>query len=248
LLRLVPVEVGRRVNNFGDLLGPLLIKRILALHNLDLAMAVDDRRLLSVGSVMHFADDDDVIWGTGLNGKKRNSDYNFRQLDVRAVRGPLTREFLSMRGVAAPAIFGDPALLLPLLAPELVKCASKKQYSLTVVPNFNDFGDQEPDSTYLDPRSPVRVCLGRIARSEFVVGSSLHAIVVAESLGIPARAVSSSVEDRLKYDDYYLGTGRPKAEMAHAVNDAVAMGGERGPVFDADQLLRAFPVDLWRAT
>jgi pyruvyltransferase len=243
----LPIEIGRRVNNFGDLLGPLLVARILAVHQVDPRTAHSDRRLLSVGSVLHFARDHDVIWGTGVNGKRPDSDYVFRALDVRAVRGPRTREFLSSRGVDAPTIFGDPVLLLPLVMPELVGWSGTKQYSLTVVPNFNDFSAYEPALTLLDPRSPVDVCLRRIARSEFIVGSSLHAIVVAESLGIPARLVSSSVENPFKYEDYYLGTGRPNADTARTVEEAVRMGGERGPIFDATQLLGAFPFDLWRA-
>ena len=245
LTKRLPIEIGRRVNNFGDLLGPLLVARILAMHQIDPRTAPSDRRLLSVGSVLHFARDHDVIWGTGVNGKRPDIDYVFHTLDVRAVRGPRTRDFLSRRGVDAPGIFGDPVLLLPIVMPELVSWSQAKQYSLTVVPNFNDFSAYEPASTLLDPRSPVDVCLRRIAQSEFIVGSSLHAIVVAESLGIPARLISSSAENPFKYQDYYLGTGRSEAEVAHTVEEAISMGGERGPVFDASKLLGAFPFDLW---
>ena len=235
------------MNNFGDLLGPLLIERILAKHQVDPRGAPRDRRLLSVGSVLHFARDHDVIWGTGVNGKRPDTDYVFHTLDVRSVRGPRTREFLSRRGIAAPAIFGDPALLLPCVMPELVSFARTKCHPLTVVPNLNDSSAYEPAPTLLDPRSPVGVCLKRIAQSEFVVGSSLHAIVVAESLGIPARLIASSIEDPLKYDDYYLGTGRSNAATASSVEQAIGMGGETGPVFDATMLLDVFPFDLWRS-
>ncbi len=245
LTRRLPIEIGRRINNFGDLLGPLIVARILAMNRVDPQTALGDRRLLSVGSVLHFARDHDVIWGTGVNGKRPDIDYVFHTLDVRAVRGPRTRDFLFSRGVDAPAVFGDPVLLLPLVAPELVGYAQSKRYPLTVVPNFNDFPAYEPSPTLLDPRSPVDVCLRRIAQSELVVGSSLHAIVVAESLSIPARLISSAIEDPLKYEDYYLGTGRSGVEVAHSVEEAVRMGGQQGPVFDANQLLGAFPFDLW---
>lgn len=240
------LPVGRRVNNFGDLLGPLLVRRILAMHRIDPQTAPSNRRLLSVGSILHYALDRDVIWGAGVNGKTPDIDYVFHTLDVRAVRGPRTRDFLASRDIDAPAIFGDPVLLLPLVVPELLSCSRAKEYPLTVVPNFNDFPAYAPAPTLLDPRSPVDVCLRRIARSEFVVGSSLHAIVVAESLGIPARLIFSPTESPFKYDDYYLGTGRPEAEVARSVEDAIHMGGERGPIFDAPRLLGAFPFDLWR--
>ena len=239
--------MGRAINNFGDLLGPLIVRRVLAMHNIDSRSARYDRRLLSIGSVLHFARDGDVIWGTGVNGKKSDIDYTFQSLDVRAVRGPRTREFLIDRGVAAPGVYGDPALLLPVVAPELARCALTKRYPLTVVPNFNDLAQYGSTHSLLDPRSPIDVCLRRIAHSELVVGSSLHAIIAAESLGIPARVVSSPVEDRFKYEDYYLGTGRGAAIIAESVDEAVEMGGERAMSFDATRLLRAFPLDLWRS-
>lgn len=71
-------------------------------------------KLLSIGSVMHFAKDNDSIWGTGINGKINESHLKFKNLDVRAVRGPRTREFLMGRGIMVPEIYGDPGLLLPM--------------------------------------------------------------------------------------------------------------------------------------
>jgi pyruvyltransferase len=247
LTQRLPIEIGRRVNNFGDLLGPFIVRRILAMHQIDPSMALGDRRLLSVGSVLHFARDHDVVWGSGVNGKKSDRDYVFNTLDVRAVRGPHTRSFLAARGVSAPEVYGDPVLLLPLVLPEIVDHTRVKAHPVTVVPNFNDYPGYVPTPALLDPRSPVEVCLRRIAQSELVVGSSLHAIVVAESLGIPARLMTSEVEDPFKYEDYYLGTGRPTAQTADTVEQAVSMGGESPPVFDAAQLLDAFPFDLWRS-
>lgn len=245
LTKRLPIEIGSRVNNFGDRLGPLLVGRMLAMHKVDPRTAVSDRRLLSVGSVLHFARDNDVIWGTGVNGKMSDDGYLFHTLDVRAVRGPRTRDFLCSRGLNVPAIFGDPALLLAHLMPELAKVAQAKRYPLTVVPNFNDFPAYEPTPALLNPCAPVEACLQRIAQSEFVVGSSLHAIVVAESLGIPARLISSPLESPFKYQDYYLGTGRTNADVATTVEEALRMGGEQVPIFDPGPLLGAFPFDLW---
>jgi pyruvyltransferase len=239
------LPVGRRVNNFGDLLGPLVVSRILTRHGIDPAQGRRECTLFSVGSVLHFASDDDVVWGSGINGKMPADSYLFHQLDVRAVRGPLTRDFLHSRGIEVPATFGDPALLLPGLAPELFAGASRGEHAITIVPNFNDFPGYSAEPDVLDPRAPLEVCLGRIAGSRLVVGSSLHAIVVAESLGIPARVVASEAEHPFKYEDYYRGTGRADVEAAGSVKEAIAMGGRDLPEFDADGLIEAFPVDLW---
>jgi pyruvyltransferase len=239
------VRVGHRVNNFGDLLGPLIVSSILTRHGIDPAHGVRECTLFSVGSVLHFAQDDDVVWGSGINGKMSAESHLFRRLDVRAVRGPLTRDFLQGRGIEVPSTFGDPALLLPGLAPQLFDAAPRNEHEITVVPNFNDFPMYSGESNVLDPRAALEVCLRRITGSRLVVGSSLHAIVIAESLGIPARVIASGAEHPFKYEDYYRGTGRSDVEAAGSVKEAIAMGGRDLPEFDADSLMDAFPVDLW---
>ncbi|WP_367652612.1 polysaccharide pyruvyl transferase family protein [Rhodococcus pyridinivorans] len=187
----------------------------------------------------------DCIWGSGVNGKVSDSEYGFRNLDVRAVRGPLTRDFLLARGINVAETYGDPGLLLPMLFPWLGEIACQKRYDTTIVPNLNDLSMIGHDDRILDPRSPLKVCLERIAQSERVVGSSLHGIIVAESLGIPARLISSSAESPFKYTDYYRGTGRSDYKPAASVEEALELGGEPPISWDPDPLLRAFPSDLW---
>jgi pyruvyltransferase len=151
------------------------------------------------------------------------------------------------RGIMVPEIYGDPALLLPLLMPKLLSV--RKKYSVTVVPNFNDLRLNPKwrlSRQVLNPRSGLANCLQRIAASEFVVGSSLHGIIVAEALGIPARLVKSAAESDLKYADYYEATGRADHSPAETVREATAAGGERSPVFSPDGLMAAFPADLWQ--
>jgi pyruvyltransferase len=80
-----------------------------------------------------------------------------------------------------------------------------------------------------------------------VLASSLHALIVAEAYGIPARYVRlSDHESIFKYNDYYLGTGRQQDKIATSVDEAVEMGGFAPPQFDASKLLKAFPFDLWQ--
>ncbi|WP_375504932.1 polysaccharide pyruvyl transferase family protein [uncultured Jatrophihabitans sp.] len=215
-------------------------------HGLHPNSAVLDRRLLSVGSVMQFAGDGDVIWGSGINGKLPLTDLTFTSLDVRAVRGQLTRAILLKRGIHCPAVFGDPALLLPRLEPRLVGLAQHKRHALTVAPNLHDFPRFSSHPDVLNPMASVRSCLARIARSEFVVGSSLHGIIVAESLGIPARAFVSAVESPFKYHDYYSGTNRHDIEIATDSDTAREMGGAPAGDWDPQPLVDAFPTDLWR--
>lgn len=234
------------LNNFGDLLGPIVVQALLRDAGLSLDSATCSKRLLTIGSILHFAADYDVIWGSGRNGKIAETQHRFTQLDVRAVRGPLTRSFLQARGIVVPNIYGDPAQLLPELKPDLIKLATASPiHDVTYVPNYNDAPFNHHSETLLDPRSPIDLCLERIATSRLVVGSSLHAIIVAESLNIPARLIRSRVENEFKYNDYYLATNRPQFRMANTFAEAIKLGGEAPPKLSLEPLRAAFPYDLW---
>ena len=103
------------------------------------------------------------------------------------------------------------------------------------------------EAEVLYPTCNWRRFISRILTADLVISSSLHGIIVAEAFGIPSRLLRlTSAEPMLKYQDYYSGTGRNKFSYAHSIEDAQRMGGEELPQFDADGLLRAFPIDLWR--
>jgi pyruvyltransferase len=237
---------SEHTRNFGDHLSSIIVSRMLSHFNhlLDEAVA-HPARLLAVGSILHFAGDGDTIWGTGVNGKVEASEHTFRTLDVRAVRGPITREFLMARGIAVPEIYGDPALLLPRLFPGRFRASGQRPY--VVVPNLHDLDSLSQESSAVSPLSAWNVCVERIIEASFVISSSLHGLVVAEAFGIPARYLRiTETEHMLKYQDYVLGTGRSGIEAAHSIEEALEMGGMPAPVFDEEALLGAFPIDLWR--
>ncbi|HTL41897.1 MAG TPA: polysaccharide pyruvyl transferase family protein [Pseudolysinimonas sp.] len=236
------LPVRRPVDNFGDLLGPLLVERIAADEGLE--EPAEPRRLLTVGSILHFAKPGDTVWGTGINPKADRPLAT--PLDVRAVRGPVTQEALERQGIAVPAIYGDPALLWSRFWPAETYPTGSRQ-PIGMVPNFHDAASYGDDARVILPRGQVHDIVSRILRCDFIVASSLHGIVIAESYGIPARLVPSGTEPPGKYDDYYRGTGRPDWRSAPTVEAAVELGGEPAPVWDGDALLAAFPRDLWRS-
>jgi len=245
-----PAALRLRASNFGDLLARPLVRALL-----DQGGVHGPRRpgpqLLTIGSVLHHAADGSVVWGSGWNPKIADARHRWSRLDVRAVRGPLTADFLRRRGVTVPDVFGDPALLVPRLIPDLVTAAAgPRRFPVTYVPNLNERRrarlESVPPGWRLDPRDDLLAVLRRIARSAFVVGSSLHAVIVAESLGVPARFLAPHREHELKYRDYLEGTGRQGVRFAADVGQALDLGGMPEPVVDLDALTAAFPYDLWR--
>lgn len=237
----------RRRSNFGDALSAVVVEAMLAKRGLTLeSPAPRPRKLLAIGSILHFAQEGDVVWGSGFNGKIPASAHRFSDLDVRAVRGPLTRDFLAERGVVTPAVYGDPALLLPVLFGD--RFSRRDDIRLSVMPNLHDLSLVAGRPDVISPFDPWGQVIDRLLGSQFVVASSLHGAIVAEAFGVPARFVRlSEFESRLKYDDYLLGTGRADEPFAYSIDEALDMGGMPPPRFDAAGLMAAFPFDLWTA-
>jgi pyruvyltransferase len=231
--------------NVGDDLSPIVVQRILETRGSRFEDMTDEHRLLAIGSILHLARDGDTVWGSGVNGKIDTDKYGFTSLDVRAVRGPLTRQFLLDRGIACPAIYGDPALLVPLLFPEFgLRPRHRQRY--IVVPHLHETALFAPGPEILYPTHHWRDFIMKIVAADFVISSSLHGIILAEAFGIPARLLRlTGHEPMLKYQDYYCGTGRDSFVPAASVEAAIEMGGEQLPKFDVNVLLEAFPSDLW---
>jgi hypothetical protein len=89
-----------------------------------------------------------------------------------------------------------------------------------------------------DPITVLKQMLG----AEVVYSTSLHGIIFAESLGIPAIWIDSpGKEGHFKYLDYYAGTGRTGIKAAANLAEAFKMNAPSLPKFDNEKLLATFP-------
>lgn len=241
--------------NFGDQISRDAVEGCLIQRGKSL-QSIPDRRLLALGSILHFAEDNDVIWGTGVNFKVAPDKVKARRLDVRAVRGPLTRRFLKERKIECPELYGDPALVLPAVFPRLFERRSLPRESILLIPNLNDseayqaiyaqWRGQMEELTILDPRSHWVEVLEAIKEARLVIGSSLHAIVLSELLGVDCRhLVVSTIENIQKYEDYYEGTGRP-LQPTYTDFRAALDGTSHAPLaYDPAPLINHFPAEIW---
>ncbi len=247
----LPLYFWRQPNlmNFGDHLSLKLVERIVNSRVRVYQKNAPERKLLAIGSILYFASENDVIWGSGVNGKRLlRKDYNFSSLDVRAVRGPLTRQYLIDHfQISCPEIYGDPALLMPYFFPEF-KPSESPTYDYLIIPHYSEIAlfpkSEYPNVVY--PTEPWDVVVGKIMDSKFVISSSLHGVVVAEAYGIPARLLKISDHEPLfKYQDYYWGTNRQNFEIAFSVEEALMLGGEVPFECDLEKLYNAFPFEFW---
>lgn len=238
--------------NFGDELSRVIVQLMLAKSGVTIFDEVaEPRRLLAIGSILHLAHDGDVIWGSGVNGSVVENAHRYKSLSVRAVRGPHTREFLIKRGIEVPTVYGDPGLLTQRLTGS--RFSRLKEHSIGIVPNLydmhfikeNNIAGAFSDAIIIDPRRSWNAVVADICRCEFIVASSLHGLVIADSFAIPNRFVRfTEFEGLFKYRDYYEGTGRDLS-VTSSIDEALSLGAVAPPVIDMDALEAAFPLDIW---
>lgn len=237
--------------NFGDYISSQIVERIVGkpIRICGKNPSINEKKLLAVGSILYFAREGDIVWGSGLNGKTpRKEEHKFTSLNVKAIRGPLTRAFLMTNfQIPVPEIYGDPALLFPYLFPEFRR-SSHPSRKYIVIPHFKE-ENLFPRELYpyvVYPTEPWDQVIRKILDSEFVISSALHGIVIAEAYGIPVRWLRCTErEPILKYHDYFLGTKRTNFQFATSIAEALKMGGEKPFECNLEELYNAFPFELW---
>jgi pyruvyltransferase len=243
-----------RGQNFGDYLSCIIIGKITQHKRFHRTRGSKrtSTKLLAVGSILHFAKNGDVIWGSGLNGKIDPARHQFNHLDVRMVRGPLTKQFLEAKSITVGNVFGDPGLLLPSLFPDFKWQPEAEK--IIVLPNLNELeickGKIPKKMHLVSPMGYWKKIVFKILTSELVLTSSLHGLVVADAFGVPVRFVLPiGGETLLKYQDYYLGTGRsletpPTSSFADKITAESGIAMPKA-VFNPESMLAAFPDDLF---
>ncbi len=177
------------------------------------------------------------IWGTGfINYSDCEGRFFKRDMDFCAVRGELTRkrvEQMTARKLDIPTADAG------LLASELLKERPQKRCGIGIIPHLCDlkdpkvtellgkytkeapqtlgFGEEDgrPYGEYENARfinvkdEPLKV-IREIAECRYILSSSLHGLIVADSFGIPNMHVvfgDRLLGDGYKFDDYYSAYG-----------------------------------------
>jgi len=190
--------------NFGDLLTPYILDYfdINYTHT-----RIEDAQLLCIGSIARHAKEGTIVLGSGMiNGRKEKLNPN---ADWRFVRGPYTRQRVIDCGGTCPEVYGDAAMLLPLICP-----AEEKQYNIGIVPHFVDYDYvKQYYSNYkiinVINENPLEVAK-EISQCKKIISSSLHGIIAAHAYGIPAAWVEFSDKikgDKIKFKDHYAALG-----------------------------------------
>ncbi len=226
-------------NNFGDQLSKEIIEWVTG-RKVKLVDIKEKSKLVSLGSILHSVNDNDLVWGTGVHPKYfLNKTYYGKNPLVFAVRGPITRDFLMSDGINCPKIYGDPGIFMPLIYNPKIK----KNKKFGIIPHYSEkelFNQKE----IIDVEKPWKEVINEILKCEKIVSTSLHGIIIAEAYGIPAIWLRiSKKEGTFKFFDYYLGTGRMPSP-AYSLKEAVEREKIELPQFNHLNLFESFPKEL----
>lgn len=244
-------------NNLGDDINvPLLEKltgRKVRLYNSYPLKNVD--RIMAIGSIVeYYSSRHSVIWGSGaISGDDRIME---KPLKVLAVRGKLTKKYLEEQGIPCPEIYGDPALLMPLV----FKPSVSKVYKIGFIPHYVDydlphvveFRNSHPNVLFIRfaDYSSWEDVIKQICSCERIVSSSLHGLILSDAYHIPNVWVKFSDKitgGEFKYKDYFSGVGRnyvPPVDCTHAIELSKIMDNYEKyiqPNPDLTSLLKVFP-------
>lgn len=246
-------------NNLGDDINfPLLHKLTgrpvrqewrVGLNNLE--------NIICIGSVIDCCNERSLIWGTGAISD--NFVMNKIPKHIYAVRGPLTREKLLALNIDCPKVYGDPALLLPLIyTPK-----TGKKYKYGFIPHYVDydlpyvvkFREEHPEILFIRFKGYTtwQDVIDQINSCENIISSSLHGLIISDAYGIPNVRILLSdniVGGDFKYKDYFGGV---KRKYRDPVDCRMGVEFERIKVefryyekikYDSQKLLKVFPYKL----
>lgn len=156
---------------------------------------------LICGSIIWKAQAGDIVAGAGQMWGDIEVDKT--SVTFKAVRGPLTRNIIV--GAEVPEVYGDPAILMPLIYNPEVDQDKEVGY----LPHYADKAYVQKNT--IDIQQNPKDLIKEMKRYKKIVTSSLHGIILAEVYGLEVEWVKYSNEisgGTFKFRDYLYSTGR----------------------------------------
>ena len=253
----VNLEFFKDELNLGDILSKTICDYMLSLRELDFSSASKKQytHLYAIGSLLGGRGVfDATVWGSGIRSFSEIAfmgiNRHIQKLDIRAVRGPVTASILAQAGhYEVPEIYGDPAILLPLVYPKERETIKGK---VGVIEHFlsADINLRESCAQKINIKTDdYKKFVDEVTSCEKIISSSLHGIIISEAYGVPAIFLSTNRQtEMLKYFDWYYSTNRMQFPIAKSIDEALNFPCASVPNLDImrQNLIECFPYDLWR--
>ncbi len=248
-----------QMRNWGDLINPIFSSYLTSKKIISIDIDAFNKyrnnyneivMYLGIGSILHHANKDTVIWGSGLQAPIQLRE---KPRDIFAVRGPMTYKTLIDMGISCPQIYGDPALLFPQIYQPKNK---DKNYALGIVSHIHDIDSQyfkkylsDRNVNFISMRSYGVKLIDKICECENIISTSLHGLVIADAYQIPACWIK--VSDKIpgkdfKFFDYHASI-KYEIEKPYLLKDSpsiseiIAQCIQRPVELDLDLLLQQCP-------
>jgi pyruvyltransferase len=243
--------------NWGDDINPWLYLKITG-NEAIYCPHRDVPRLFMAGSILDQAGANDSSWGTGFISESP-IENRINLTKAYATRGPLTAQILERSGVSVNHVYGDPGVIAARCIMSEIGSVEKHN-RIGIVPHYVDVEaahclalEMKVDVQIVPISLPIKKFVAELLKCRLVLSSSLHGLVVAESLGIPSAwfCISDKViGGSFKFQDYVIGTDRQKSDLIkHNPQFLCLINSPRQintlPLFNsrevANRLLSAFP-------
>ena len=246
------IDEKNDTDNLGDYLSYIVYEYMLNRKGISIDKKVEQtKHLYSIGSILFTGFQDATVWGSGTKEKLKGVSgkitlfFNkyFRKLDIRAVRGPITRKYLIENNIRCPEVYGDPAILMPII----YKSNVSKKTDYVIINHYTKYNGLEKNMINLKTKDYKKV-IDKICEAKLVISGSLHGIILAEAYGVPAILLKDREDfSDWKYKDYYLSTGREEFPIVNSIEEALKTTPPEIPSFEkiTEDLIKSFPYDLW---
>jgi len=131
-----------KTGNVGDTFAPEIVDK---LAGIKVRQPLEDEiKLISLGSLIHRAGNDDIIWGTGIKGNMMHLKEGVDRLRVFAVRGPHTLDFLKQKNIDVSKVseFFDPGCLVSFMFQDMIATLNVEKNhgfgKFRIIPHFRD--------------------------------------------------------------------------------------------------------------
>lgn len=249
--------------NFGDELNIYLLNNLLP--NRILVNLTDTCHWASktvtnyivIGSLIEeFTTPMSEIWGAGaIEGGKHPLRHKPKK--VWAVRGELTRQYLLDHGVDCPPIYGDPALLMPLIYQPEKQAINE----IGIIPHVSEIHHPQIQRLVNDGAKLIRLdkydswqsVIDKICSCKTILSSSLHGLIISDAYSIPNQWIAFSdnlLGGHFKFQDYFSAVKRKierpvKIVTNSSLSNLFTMALEwNGIDFDPNPLLNSAPWEI----
>ena len=213
------------ITNFGDEIQKDIIPIIFGYRVIPTSHA-SEASIFTVGSILseltHMTyDKTNHIWGSGFISSEPipNETDLLKKVTIHALRGKITYSRIKSQLKNLPDLpLGDPGLLASIIYPK----SAKKNHKIGLVHHYIDADNaivsslrKNDNFLIINPLDPPKEVAAQISSCDFILSSSLHGLIVADSYNIPNAHIKLSDKvygGEYKFNDYDSGVNKTHLE------------------------------------